>query len=113
MRKEQGENFTLSNPSHSQFSEQHVASFPVSQGKLVSVAPCITEWEKEGSFLQGPATAVTKPEDFGHLFNGWEDEAQCLIKVCHVFVSMQTLIDLGRVDTIEYEECFKMGHPDR
>lgn len=44
-----------------------------------------------------------KQEEFVHLFMGWEEEVQCLIKVCNVFVSVQSLTNLDRVGTIEYE----------
>jgi len=71
---------------HSQFPKQHVAAFPILQGKLVNVVPCTTQWKKEGSLLHGPAVVDTKQEDFMHIFKGWEEEVQCLIKVCGVFV---------------------------
>jgi len=61
-------------------------TFPVSQGKLINVVPFVSQLEKEGSLLRGPAIVEANLEDVMHLFMGWEEEVQCLIKVCNVFV---------------------------
>jgi hypothetical protein len=46
----------------------------------------VSQLEKEDSLLRGPAIVEANLEDFMHLFMGWQEEVQCLIKVCYIFV---------------------------
>ncbi|KAF5318625.1 hypothetical protein D9619_010713 [Psilocybe cf. subviscida] len=58
----------------------HVVAFPVLQGKLTNVVMFVSDPEKEGSLLEGPAVQNTTSDDLFALYAGWEDDVQCIVQ---------------------------------
>lgn len=80
IRRELPNHTALSSPTLYCGKNKHIVAFPISQGKIINIVPFVTDLEKEGSRLHGPATEETNLQDFAHFYAGWEDEVQCLIK---------------------------------
>ncbi|KDR80360.1 hypothetical protein GALMADRAFT_92716 [Galerina marginata CBS 339.88] len=59
---------------------KHIVTYPILQGKLLNVVPFLTNPEKEGTYLDGPAVIENSTDSFAHHFADWEEEAQAMIK---------------------------------
>lgn len=87
---------------------KHIVTYPVSQGRLINIVPFVSELEKEGSALRGPAIEEANLQDFVHLFAGWEDEVQCLIKNMNK-VSRWAVQTVKPLDTHATERVILLG----
>ncbi|KAF8966624.1 FAD/NAD(P)-binding domain-containing protein [Flammula alnicola] len=58
---------------------KHVISYPISRGKLINIGAFVSEPEKEGSLLDGPAVTNSTTDDIASHFVNWSEEVQCVI----------------------------------
>ncbi|KAJ3512784.1 hypothetical protein NLJ89_g3328 [Agrocybe chaxingu] len=58
----------------------HLVVYPVSQGKLLNTVPFVADLSKYGTLLDGSNVTENITDDIGSLYEGWEEEAQCLAK---------------------------------
>ncbi|KDR82014.1 hypothetical protein GALMADRAFT_221903 [Galerina marginata CBS 339.88] len=59
---------------------KHLVVYPILQGKLLNVAPFVTDLEKEGTNLNGPAVIEKSADNIAPHFADWEEEVQVIIK---------------------------------
>ncbi|KAF5318623.1 hypothetical protein D9619_010719 [Psilocybe cf. subviscida] len=59
---------------------KHIVTYPVLQGKLTNVVLFVSDPDKEGSLLEGPAVQNTTSDDIFALYGGWEDEVQYILQ---------------------------------
>ena len=63
--------------------KQHVAAYPILNGKLLNTVIFISDPEKEGTVLEGKAVLDATNDEIAEHFVGWEEDVQVLIKVCN------------------------------
>ena len=61
---------------------QHLAAYPIAQGKWVNFGGFVTKPEAWGTPWDGPWASECDAEEFTAHFSGWEDEIVELLKVC-------------------------------
>ncbi|KAF8197066.1 FAD/NAD(P)-binding domain-containing protein [Pholiota molesta] len=57
---------------------KHVVSYPVSQGKLINIVAFVTEPEKEGTYLEGPAVINPSSDVVSSFYAHWSKEVKCI-----------------------------------
>lgn len=60
---------------------KHIVSYPISSGKLINAIGFVSEPDKEGTFLEGPAVMNSTTDVVSSFFTNWSDEARCIIDV--------------------------------
>ncbi|KAJ3994329.1 hypothetical protein F5050DRAFT_532569 [Lentinula boryana] len=72
---------------------QYIVSYPISQGRTINVAACVTKLENEGKPLNGSEARKSTTQEVLDLFVGWEDQAVQLIEnpVCYVLQELHPL----------------------
>jgi len=56
-------------------------AYPILQGKLVNIVPFINDLDRENTELVGPPMVAETTDNFLSLFDGWEEDARCLVTV--------------------------------
>ena len=56
-------------------------AYPISQGKLVNIVSFVTNTERENTQLVGPPMLAETTDNIMSLFDGWEEDARCLVMV--------------------------------
>jgi salicylate hydroxylase len=56
--------------------------YPIAKGKLVNFVGMVTKPEAEGTLLDRPWVSECSGEEVHSLYDGWEPEAEVLVKVC-------------------------------
>jgi hypothetical protein len=59
--------------------------YPIQNARYINIVQFISDPSKEGTPLIGPAVlSVTEEDDVASIYAGWEDDVQCVVKVCCV-----------------------------
>ncbi|KAF9482275.1 salicylate hydroxylase [Pholiota conissans] len=80
VRKQIPDHPTLTKPIMYFGKSKHVVCYPISRGKLINVAAICTEFDKEGTYLEGPAVTQSSPDTVLSVFTTWSEEVQSILK---------------------------------
>ncbi|KAH9474777.1 Salicylate hydroxylase [Psilocybe cubensis] len=69
-------------PNHRALTEavMHLVAYPILQGKLVNAVPFLTNYAREGTYVDGPVLVEGSKDNFAPNFAGWADDVEVLIK---------------------------------
>lgn len=55
--------------------------YPIMQGQYINTIQFVTDPTKEGTYLSTPSVVDLSEDDIPKMYSGWEDDAQCIVKV--------------------------------
>ncbi|PPQ92525.1 hypothetical protein CVT25_010358 [Psilocybe cyanescens] len=69
-------------PNHRALTEavMHLVAYPILQGKLINAVPFLTNYEREGTYVDGPVLVENSTDKFAPHFAGWDDDVEVLVK---------------------------------
>ncbi|KAI0750640.1 FAD/NAD(P)-binding domain-containing protein [Daedaleopsis nitida] len=62
--------------------DRNLVTYPISQGQIVNVAALVSHPDREGTVYDGPWTSSVSKEEITDRYQGWEPDAQVIVKMC-------------------------------
>ncbi|KAF9561145.1 FAD/NAD(P)-binding domain-containing protein [Agrocybe pediades] len=59
---------------------RHLIAYPIMKGTLINTVPFISNYEKEGTYVEGPVMLDSSSDNLKDQFLGWDDEVEILLK---------------------------------
>lgn len=60
--------------------------YPIMQGRYVNTIQFVTDPTKEGTYISTPSVVDLSEDGVPTTFSGWEDDAQCIVKVLNAII---------------------------